>query len=682
MVALTGFTLETALLSLPSTIVSRSTGCHLLAKHYQPASLASFPTQKLPTYAFTFCNSASVSVGMLHVQARASNSGDLTINENEASSINMNGADILAPIGEPSLLSSKAEASSSPSQAETPESAVSASVIRNNLSPAVEESKQQGTSQESKANTSNLQRASSSTKDDLAFLPRKLNQLSERGSGQKSSRIQNAFERAAAYKTRQSSGGSGDIVSREAKKESSIPPKNQGMGFVNEKSQVSVSSVSNRKALSSSGDLYASKESQALSFSAQGNSEMPAPEDDRSSYSNRDNTPKQEGSSLQNFQSGKPDEDLISQDRSKSSQAAALSAFRKAKAYKQQTEEMVSALREGLDDLKETASNGQEENFVEVEIITRDGVIKRRASKPGKTYMNVKEFKKSGMDFVGLDFAEKKKKPGLPAGLSAGVTAPPSKGLPEVEIITRDAGESVNQMDGSDDLYKPKVATWGVFPRPANISKTYGGGRTIKPGEQLETDDEKKAREAKTQQLLADYRRKLGLDVDPVIKANCEKIMKQGNSLMDSGKLREALGCFEDIMQQITFKSELHGLAALQGAVCLDSLNRADEAKLMYEKLTSHPDQAVKKRARQLLFSFQAMEKLKFSGTNDWDASAYRKYFDAFSVGYNSYNSMYKPPKLDIVEDFDFDFGQIWPYAIFLSFPLVLVFILVLAKSS
>jgi hypothetical protein len=31
-----------------------------------------------------------------------------------------------------------------------------------------------------------------------------------------------------------------------------------------------------------------------------------------------------------------------------------------------------------------------------------------------------------------------------------------------------------------------QVATWGVFPRPENISKTYGGGRTIKPGEVTE----------------------------------------------------------------------------------------------------------------------------------------------------------------------------------------------------
>ena len=35
----------------------------------------------------------------------------------------------------------------------------------------------------------------------------------------------------------------------------------------------------------------------------------------------------------------------------------------------------------------------------------------------------------------------------------------------------------------ADTAYRPKVATWGIFPRPANISRQYGGGRTFKPGE-------------------------------------------------------------------------------------------------------------------------------------------------------------------------------------------------------
>ena len=53
--------------------------------------------------------------------------------------------------------------------------------------------------------------------------------------------------------------------------------------------------------------------------------------------------------------------------------------------------------------------------------------------------------------------------------------------IPQVEIITVDQG--YQPMLEGDAGYKPKVATWGVFPRPQDISKAFGGGRTIRPGE-------------------------------------------------------------------------------------------------------------------------------------------------------------------------------------------------------
>jgi hypothetical protein len=46
-----------------------------------------------------------------------------------------------------------------------------------------------------------------------------------------------------------------------------------------------------------------------------------------------------------------------------------------------------------------------------------------------------------------------------------------------------------------NNRYKPKVTTWGVFPRPQNISQAYGGGRNIRPGQALETPEQKLQRE-------------------------------------------------------------------------------------------------------------------------------------------------------------------------------------------
>ncbi|CAK9220615.1 unnamed protein product [Sphagnum troendelagicum] len=418
-----------------------------------------------------------------------------------------------------------------------------------------------------------------------------------------------------------------------------------------------------------------------------------------------------------------PEKELEVDDKNKKNNnkaaVVALSAFERAQAYRKQQAEMVAALGGGkeeknkkknksaakLNSLEEEAAaaaaaavpnKGEEEEdegeadeknkMVEIEIYTRDGIVRRKVSKPETAFSNIRDIKRKGMsdmDFAGLGFADKKSS-GTPAGLSQGFTVP-TGALPEVEILTRDGaqGKQPQTTTASEetDLYKPRVSTWGVFPRPADISKTYGGGRTIRPGESLETPQEKEAREARTKKLLDDYRHKMGLDIDPELKMQCEKILKQGESLMDRGLLREALVSFESVMEKISFQSEVHGLAALRGAVCMDSLNRSREAKLVYEKLVSHPNQTVRKKAGQLLFGFQAAETLKVTGGYKWDTSTYRKYFDSFADGYNT---MYKASKEEEEDQGSSDLllKQSLPYAIFLIFPVLVVFTLAALKNS
>lgn len=155
----------------------------------------------------------------------------------------------------------------------------------------------------------------------------------------------------------------------------------------------------------------------------------------------------------------------------------------------------------------------------------RSGSIEQNAEKKGDRRI-------SGIDFVGLNFADKKKGRGLPAGLVPVADPFPVDDLPEVEILVGDASKFGNaastesktsSQEESSELYKPKVTTWGVFPRPNNISKTFGGGRNIRPGEALETPEDRAAKEARTRQLIAAYNRKMGLNMDPKLKAECEK---------------------------------------------------------------------------------------------------------------------------------------------------------------
>lgn len=91
------------------------------------------------------------------------------------------------------------------------------------------------------------------------------------------------------------------------------------------------------------------------------------------------------------------------------------------------------------------------------------------------------ELSVSKLDFVGLGFADKQKTRGLPPGL---VPIPDSYldgDLPEVELIVGDptkfgakttAPQPEQTTEDESKLYKPKVSTWGVFPRPNNISET------------------------------------------------------------------------------------------------------------------------------------------------------------------------------------------------------------------
>ena len=56
----------------------------------------------------------------------------------------------------------------------------------------------------------------------------------------------------------------------------------------------------------------------------------------------------------------------------------------------------------------------------------------------------------------------------------------------------------------------------------------------------------------------------------------------------------------------IGLRSRVGGVARLQKAIVLDSIGRSSEAKELYTALKGHPHGDLAKRARRLLFGFQA----------------------------------------------------------------------------
>lgn len=64
-------------------------------------------------------------------------------------------------------------------------------------------------------------------------------------------------------------------------------------------------------------------------------------------------------------------------------------------------------------------------------------------------------------------------------------SAQPGSSATEAGSTAAGAGSSTSFEERGEGggLYAPRVSTWGVFPRPANISAAFGGGRDLKPGQ-------------------------------------------------------------------------------------------------------------------------------------------------------------------------------------------------------
>ncbi|KAM0850420.1 hypothetical protein ACQ4PT_053090 [Festuca glaucescens] len=335
---------------------------------------------------------------------------------------------------------------------------------------------------------------------------------------------------------------------------------------------------------------------------------------------------------------------------------------------------------------------------------SNDGAFGKVAKKKG-------DYVYDDTDFLGLDFFEKKRYQGPPPGLSGAVDPFSNEDFPEVEIVIGDPSKfgksrrltvddseseeasSSTRSERNDDIkagetppstvlppeedensesYKPRVTSWGMFPRPQNISKAYGGGRNISLGGETQSAEEKAAKDKRTRELLAAYLGGRNKTLDAKTKSECTEVLKEGDELMNAGRLKQALPYYEKVMQAADFKTELHGMAALQWSICLDSLCRSKEAMSMYSKLKYHPNTLISKKAKMFMFSFQAADFLKVDGIPVPRNTGYEGYFDQFS-GQRNYYANPDEPEVGI--------RQIIPYMIFLASPIFFVAFVALRKS-
>lgn len=166
--------------------------------------------------------------------------------------------------------------------------------------------------------------------------------------------------------------------------------------------------------------------------------------------------------------------------------------------------------------------------------------------------------------------------------------------------------------DTPDELHRPKVSTWGRFPRPKDISKAYGGGRRIGIGAAPQNKTLEAEKAAATAAKLAAYRQKSGAD-QRIIDENRNRIeaaIETAKRATRKGLPTEGVKALRNVQDVCTPRTRLGAEAMLELALCCEATGDFDSAKAIYAQLVLSPLADVKRRAQQLSFGFEAQDKL------------------------------------------------------------------------
>lgn len=182
---------------------------------------------------------------------------------------------------------------------------------------------------------------------------------------------------------------------------------------------------------------------------------------------------------------------------------------------------------------------------------------------------------------------------------------------PTTEKTTSGVGGSWTKSDDEPEAdYKPKVGGWGVFARPKSISEAYGGGRRIGAGYD-KVDDE--AQKLKTQRLLKDYRKKVGIEVpsEKEHAAQIDEALSIGQRAMQRGVYGTAVSALEKVTQWCSTNSKVGSKVYLELAMAYEAVGRTKEAAQVYKTLSECRMEDVKYNAKRLLYGLEAMEVMK-----------------------------------------------------------------------
>mmetsp|Transcript_17726 Transcript_17726/g.67397 ORF Transcript_17726/g.67397 Transcript_17726/m.67397 type:complete len:614 (-) Transcript_17726:152-1993(-) len=184
--------------------------------------------------------------------------------------------------------------------------------------------------------------------------------------------------------------------------------------------------------------------------------------------------------------------------------------------------------------------------------------------------------------------------------------------------------------------HKPKVATWGVFERPKDISKAFGGGRKVGVGGFESSPEEKQAKAKATKKALEEFRKMRSssgasatskgtwgtegaeaagdVDAEEAAAARIDEAVVTARLCVASGDYDAAAQAIEGVKSFITYATTRGGEAWIELAAVREAQGRRSEAEQIYTQLKKFSmDRTVVRRARALASGREAADFLKLN---------------------------------------------------------------------
>ena len=180
----------------------------------------------------------------------------------------------------------------------------------------------------------------------------------------------------------------------------------------------------------------------------------------------------------------------------------------------------------------------------------------------------------------------------------------PSEKAAGIQKTTTGVGGTWAGTGDDGEAHKPKVSTWGVYERPADISKAYGGGRKVGVGGYVPSEEEVARKQAETKAKLDAYRRSIGADIEleRAHKDEIDAALVEARQLMRYGAAKAAVGELVKVQPYLAVTSPLGAETFLELGMAYVAASQPEEAKLIFNQLLRSPDKKFKKLARQMLF--------------------------------------------------------------------------------